>query len=72
MFVLLKNTFMKYFTGKSSNGDIQEALADAIRNAKESLKTDFITWKLETVQGKNGGFIERNDIEVTVGAQPAS
>lgn len=54
------------FTGTSANGDFMEAINHATFNAKESLCTDHIIWELEKINGKNGGFIQENIIEVLI------
>ena len=51
------------FKGLSQNGDLSEAINNAILKAKEALTTDHILWELEKVGGKNGGFIHENIIE---------
>lgn len=57
------------FKGISQNGDLSEAINDAIIRAKESLTTDHILWELDKVTGSNGGFIHENIIEVSINAQ---
>lgn len=56
----------KIFKGISKNGDLTEAIDDAIAKAKKALMTDHIIWKLETVNGRNGGFVLENIIEVSI------
>lgn len=58
------------FTGKSKSGNLTEALRDAINQAKDSLHTDFVTWKIEKITGSNGGFTQVNEISVTITASP--
>ena len=57
------------FEGTSQNGDLHEALAGAIRKAKNDLTTDHITWTLEKVSGENGGFVQVNNVTVTISAK---
>jgi hypothetical protein len=52
--------------GHSKRGDFQEALADAIFNAKELLKTDFVTWTLSEISGFNGGLVGVNTLGLTI------
>jgi hypothetical protein len=54
------------FEGLSEKGDIQEALADAIQKAKESLRSDFVAWTLSGINGFNGGFVGTNTLKVTI------
>lgn len=35
---------MEKFKGKSQLGSLDEALADAIRTAKETTQTDYVEW----------------------------
>ena len=58
------------FKGSSKNGNIHEAIADAISKAKNSFPSDFVEWKLENVSGQNGGFVLQNLIEVEILASP--
>jgi hypothetical protein len=57
------------FVGNSSIGNIQDALTDAFEKAKQELKADLITWKLEEISGKNGGFVRVNEINVVIIAE---
>ena len=57
------------FRGTSERGDLAEALADAIRNAKQSLRTDLVTWTLQNISGENGGFVGVNRLTVTIRAR---
>lgn len=54
------------FTGISLNGDFNEALSDAIQNAKEELETSYLEWELSKVAGKDGGVVALNRIEVNI------
>ena len=54
------------FTGTSKNGDINEAIANAIQKAKVALQTDIIEWTLNTTKGRNGGFLLIDDLEVEI------
>lgn len=60
----------KAFGGKSNNGDFNEALHCAIQAAKDGLKTDYITWELKTTRGENGGFVQVDNLTVTILATP--
>ena len=63
---------MKQFTGESSNGSIEEALSNAIENAKLDLMTDFVQWKLDLVEGQDGGFVLVHNVKVTISASTAT
>jgi hypothetical protein len=56
------------FEGISERGDFQEALADAIQNAKNQLKTTLVAWKLNGISGENGGFTQVNRLSVVIDA----
>jgi len=60
------------FEGTSKNGDIQEALAEAISAAKSGLTTDFVRWQLEQLFGEDGGFVLVQNVTVRIHAQTAS
>jgi hypothetical protein len=60
------------FIGASQNGDIAEALQDAIKLAKDGLKSSLITWRVDEISGKSGGFVETNEITVKIIATQAS
>lgn len=62
---------MKTFTGESANGNIQEALDAAIEKAKTELTADHVQWKLESVEGRDGGFILERFLAVTIRAKVA-
>lgn len=53
---------MEKFKGKSQLGSLDEALADAIRTAKETLQTDYVEWKLLSVSGADGGYVAVQDL----------
>ncbi len=57
------------FEGTSANGSIEEALTNAIAVAKKELKTDLVTWKLESISGENGGFVQTNLVTVSMKAK---
>lgn len=61
---------MNSIKGESTNGNLQEALDNAIEIAKEKLKASYIDWKLETVSGTNGGFVEETKLFVVISAKP--
>lgn len=66
---------MTTFQGKSDSGNLEEALQQAIQIAKEELHTDHLYWKIESIIGENGGFIDLNILYVTISVdlnQPAS
>lgn len=60
------------FEGTSKNGDIQEALAEAIAAAKAGLRTDLVRWRLEELSGEDGGFVLVRDITVRIHAKSPS
>lgn len=60
------------FEGKSTNGNIEEAIEIAVELAKESLQTDFVIWKLLDVQGKYGGAVLQRHLTVRVSASGPS
>lgn len=60
------------FIGTSTNGNFQEALNNAIIIAKETLKTDFIKWKIEELTGEDGGFVTVNILSVKINVQNPS
>lgn len=57
---------MEKFTGKSQLGSLDEAIADAIRTAKETLQTDYVEWKLLGVSGKDGGYVVVQDLTAEI------
>jgi hypothetical protein len=59
---------MARYSGTADNGDINFALQIAIKNAKEGLGSDFITWVLLVVHGANGGIVGQNDTTVEIEA----
>ena len=59
-------------TGTSKRGDWREALADAIKRAKEQLPSDYVTWSLCEVGGENGGIVLVDVVSITIEASPAS
>lgn len=62
----------RLFTGVSKNNDFHEALRQAIATAKQTLTTDFVTWKLSFVSGQDGGFILEETLRVGILASPPS
>jgi len=56
------------FKGTSDNGNIQEALEDAIQNALSNLPTTLIQWTLKEISGENGGFVNVRKVFVTIEA----
>jgi hypothetical protein len=61
-----------YFEGVSDNGSLEEALFNAISQAKGELTTDLVTWKLIDISGENGGFVLLNRLKVRIQASPPS
>ncbi len=59
---------MARYSGTADNGDINAALALAVKAAKEGLGADLVTWVLLVVYGANGGFAGQNDITVEIEA----
>lgn len=59
---------MARYSGTADNGDINVALALAIKAAKEGLGSDIVTWTLLIVFGANGGFAGQNDLTVEIEA----
>ena len=60
------------FTGSSSHGDLAEALRMAIGTAKETMETDFVSWRVESVTGEDGGFVLKTELTVTISASVAA
>jgi flavin-binding protein dodecin len=58
----------KSFTGTSERGNLEEAIGHAIQQAKESLRTDFVTWAMKKISGHNGGFAQTNKVSVMIAA----
>lgn len=52
--------------GTSQTGDITEALENAVENAKDALRSEFVAWRLDAIEGKYGGFVGAKDLEVTI------
>lgn len=65
-----ETTNTRLFEGKSSNGDIHEALENAVMSAKEGLTTDFVEWTLSNISGRYGGYIIARDLTITIKAKP--
>lgn len=57
------------FEGTSTNGSIEDAITNAIDAAKHELKSEMISWKLDTVSGENGGITPINIVIVSVKAK---
>jgi hypothetical protein len=62
---------MARYSGTADNGDINVALALAIKAAKEGLGSEIVTWTLLVVFGTNGGFAGQNDLTVEIEASAA-
>jgi hypothetical protein len=56
----------KIFSGISKSGDVNTAIANAVQNAKEQLRTDYVEWELSKLSGKDGGLIALYDIEASI------
>jgi hypothetical protein len=54
------------FEGSSEKGDFQEALANAIQKAKQLLRTEFVAWDLDEVNGYSGGFSDTNILKLSI------
>lgn len=63
-------TDLKTFEGSSNNGNLQEALEDAIGQAQQSTTiADWLTeWTLKSVAGRRGGIAGLNQVAVTIEA----
>jgi hypothetical protein len=61
---------MASFTGTSHRGDIEEAIANAIREAMGSSQGDdaLIKWTIKKISGQRGGIAGLNEISVTIAA----
>ena len=57
------------FEGNSTDGKLEDALATAIANAKQALRTELVNWKLLEVSGENGGFVATNNLSVRIRAR---
>ncbi|HEX8396260.1 MAG TPA: hypothetical protein VF644_02360 [Pyrinomonadaceae bacterium] len=64
-----ENTTTKQFEGKSNQGDIYEALDNAIEAAKQGLRTTLVEWTLSKVSGVYGGFVPARDLTVFIEAR---
>jgi flavin-binding protein dodecin len=59
----------KLFEGVSDKGSIQEALNNAIERAKENLKTESVQWELQSLKGRDGGFVPMHHLTLTINAK---
>ncbi len=61
----------KSFTGTSQRGDLAEALAHAIKQAIDSsqIADVLVTWTIEKISGKSGGFPGWRELSVTIAAK---
>jgi len=59
---------MPQFAGTSDKGNFQEALEEAKSIALKQLETDFIQYKVVTIEGTNGGFVLEDKLTVTIDA----
>jgi hypothetical protein len=62
---------IKSFTGTSQRGDLAEALGHAIKQAMDSsqIADALVTWTIENVSGRSGGFPGWKELSVTIAAQ---
>ena len=62
------------FEGNSSQGILQDALAEAVRKAEQSSSAidELVTWTLDAVKGETGGIAGLNLVTVTVVAHLSS
>jgi len=64
------------FSGVSRQGDLNDALGDAVRKAEASAAERgadiLIEWELVKVRGRRGGFAGFNEIQVTIRVPKAS
>jgi hypothetical protein len=63
---------MPEYVGISENGDLAQALSEAISTAKEAIPSDYVNWEIVKISGANGGFTLVNVLEVTIAASPTS
>jgi hypothetical protein len=56
------------FTGTSQSGDLAEALGHAIKQAIDSsqIADALVTWTIEKISGRSGGFPGWKEISVTI------
>jgi hypothetical protein len=61
----------KSFTGTSQRGDLAEALGHAIKQAMDSsqIADALVTWTIEKVSGRSGGFPGWKELSVTIAVQ---
>lgn len=63
---------MGTFSGTSNRGNIAEALNLAIAKAKYDLRSTLVHWKLVSLEGVNGGFVQQNDVSAIIDAESGS
>lgn len=54
------------FEGQSANGDIQEAIENAVELAKSELHTELVEWNLHKIAGQYGGIVGAKYLTVTI------
>ena len=59
------------FTGTSQRGDLAEALEHAIKQAMDSsqIADALVTWTIEKISGRSGGFPGWKEVSVTIAAK---
>jgi hypothetical protein len=57
---------MPTFVGRSSRGNLADALDAAVQAARRGLNSEFFTWKLDNISGSVGGFAGVHDIVVAI------
>lgn len=57
------------FKGTSTSGNIHEAIAIAVQNAKDGLPSSLVHWELIKLSGEYGGYAEITDLTVEISAK---
>jgi len=55
--------------GVSENGDVTEAIEDAVAAAKSKLRSSLVTWRLVEMSGEYGGFVIARHLSVLINAR---
>lgn len=61
-----------WFTGTSPNGDLQQAITDAVNKGTPAVPAhpdELITWTVEKISGKRGGLAGGNEVSVTIAVE---
>lgn len=58
----------RLYSGSSATGNFSDALDAAIQSAKQLILTDYVSWEITSISGKNGGFANTNIITVIIRA----